>query len=100
VKLDKQLDLSRMSADTRRWFIRAARAGLAARGVVFALIGILLGQAALRKGPEESPGLQGALQTLRQQPYGAYLLGAVALGLAGYGIFELVRARYRRIHPG
>lgn len=100
VDLDDQLDLSRVSAGTRAWLVRAGRAGLTARGVVFAVIGILLVQAALGGGPEESPGLQGALRTLREQPFGPYLLGLMAVGLAGYGVFELARARYRRIRPG
>jgi len=96
--LDDQLDLSRMSAGARRWTIRVARAGLAARGVVFALIGFLAFRMA-RHQSAERPGIQGALRTLQEQPQGVYLLGAVALGLAGYGVFELVRAAYRRIDP-
>lgn len=100
VDLDDQLDLSRLRSASRTWVVRAARAGIAARGVVFAMIGVLLGQAALRRGPDESPGLQGALRALQEQPFGKYLLGLIAVGLAGYGIYELVRARYRRISPG
>jgi hypothetical protein len=98
VDLDDQLDLSSMSSEARSWFIRAARAGLAARGVVFTLIGFLAFRMS-RHESAEAPGIEGALRTLQRQPYGAYLLLAVAIGLAGYGIFELVRARYRRISP-
>jgi hypothetical protein len=31
--------------------------------------------------------------------FGPYILGAVALGLAAYGVFMFVVARYRRIEP-
>ncbi|MFW5811148.1 MAG: DUF1206 domain-containing protein, partial [Thermodesulfobacteriota bacterium] len=36
--------------------------------------------------------------TLASQPYGPWLLGAVAIGLFCYGIHCLVLARYRRIY--
>jgi len=97
VDLDDQLELGRLAAGTRTWVIRAARAGIAARGVVFGITGVMLGRLALREPENESPGIRGALRTLQEQPYGKYLLLLVALGLVGYGVYELVRARYRRI---
>ena len=45
----------------------------------------------------EAAGLDGALSTLSGQPFGTYLLGAVAAGLAAYGCFALIEARYRRM---
>ncbi|GHO43354.1 hypothetical protein KSX_15170 [Ktedonospora formicarum] len=42
-------------------------------------------------------GLDGALQVLAQQPFGAILLGVVAFGLFSYGVYSFVEARYRRI---
>jgi hypothetical protein len=86
-----------MSATERKWTKRSGQAGLAARGVVFCIIGVFLIQAALSANPEEARGLGGALDTLAAQPYGPYLLGAVALGLVGYGVYCAVNARYRRI---
>lgn len=99
VKLDKQLALRELSGEMRAWVVRVGRAGLAARGVVFGIIGIFLLLAALRTDPGEARGLGGALQALEQQPFGPWLLGVVAVGLMAYGIYELVRARYRRIQP-
>lgn len=96
----KRLKTSEMSSTTREWTTRAGRAGLAARGVVFGIIGIFLVQAALQYDPQQARGLGGALRALQEQAYGPWLLGAVALGLIGYGLFQLVRARYRRIEPG
>ena len=97
VKLDDQLALGSLSAETRAWVVRVGRAGLAARGVVFAIIGAFLVLAALRGNPGEARGIGGALRTLEEQPFGPWLLGLVAVGLIAYGIYELVRARYRRI---
>jgi hypothetical protein len=73
------------------------RFGLVARGVVFLIIGGFLLVAAWRFSSGDVVGLQGALQTLQQQPYGWILLGIVALGLFAFGVYSLIEARYRRI---
>jgi hypothetical protein len=60
------------------------------------VLGILVVVAGFREQPEKSRGLDAALKTLAQQPFGKWILVAVALGLAAYGVFQLVTARYRR----
>jgi hypothetical protein len=95
-----KLKTGQMSATERTWTKRSGRAGLAARGVVFGIIGFFLIQAALSANPQEARGLGGALDTLAAQPYGPYLLGLVALGLVGYGVYCGVNARYRKIPAG
>jgi hypothetical protein len=94
-----ELKLDDMGDRERRWATRSGRLGYAARGVVFGVIGVFLVQAALQTDPDEARGLGGALQTLARQPFGPYILGAVALGLVAYGVFMFVMARYRRIEP-
>jgi Domain of Unknown Function (DUF1206) len=94
-----ELKLHEMSGREKRWAMRSGRLGYAARGAVFGVIGIFLMQAALQTDPDKARGLGGALQALVLQPFGPYLLGAVALGLVAYGAFMLVVARYRRIEP-
>ena len=64
------------------------------------IVGYLLMRAALTHDPSEAGGLADALRTLDGQPYAPYLLGAVALGLAAYGVYQLVKARYRVIATG
>lgn len=86
-----------MSASERTWAGRVGRFGLAARGVVFGLIGVFLLQAAWQSDPSEARGIGGALDALAAQPYGPYLLGAVALGFIAYGAYCVVNARYRRV---
>ncbi|HEX2092455.1 MAG TPA: DUF1206 domain-containing protein [Longimicrobiaceae bacterium] len=93
----KRMDLAGVGAGTRLWMVRAARAGLASRGVVFGLIGVFLVRAALHHDPGEARGLGGALRALQEREHGPWLLGATALGLVAYGVFELAKARYRRI---
>jgi hypothetical protein len=86
-----------MSEHARTLATRAGQVGLVARGVVFGIIGLFLIQAAWRARAEEARGLGGALRALEQQPYGPYVLGAVALGLVAYGLYMFVEARYRRM---
>jgi hypothetical protein len=79
------------------WVTRVGRAGYAARGVAFGLIGLFLVQAARYREPGEVRGLDGALAALAEQPSGPELMALVAAGLAAYGIFALIEARYRRM---
>lgn len=73
------------------------RIGTVARGLVFALAGALTVAAAWTYDPSKAAGLDGALKTLRDQPYGPYLLGAAGLGLIAFGVYGLAEARYRRV---
>lgn len=84
----------------RKWTEHWGRLGIAARGIIFAVIGTFLVRAALAYDPQEARGLGGVLQTLAQQPLGPWLLGAVALGLVAYGLCMLSVARYRHIPTG
>lgn len=95
----EQLVIDDLGRTAETWLVRGGRIGTAARGVVFVVSGIFLVRAGLRSDPSEARGLEGALETLHRQPYGPWLLGAVAVGLAAFGVFELAKARYRRISP-
>jgi hypothetical protein len=68
--------------------------GYTAKGVVLAVVGILIIIAAATADPSKSSGLDGGLKTLGSQPYGVYLLAAVAAGLVCYGAYSMARARY------
>jgi hypothetical protein len=96
-KLDKQLRLGEIEPDTRIWVRRSARIGIAARGIVFGVIGGFLVKAALEHDPSEARDLGASLQAVQQQPFGKYLLGGIAAGLFLYGCYNFVRARYRVI---
>ncbi|HUS14741.1 MAG TPA: DUF1206 domain-containing protein [Chloroflexia bacterium] len=86
-----------MSAGELRWATRVAQFGLVARGIVLAMLGFFLIQAALHVDPNQAKGLDGALQALAHQPLGPWLLGLVALGLIAFGIYSLLCARWVRI---
>lgn len=91
------LRLAKMSAAEQRWATRLGIVGFAARGVVFCIIGFFLAYAAWHSNAGEVRDFGSALATLEQQPYGVWLLGAVAVGLLCYGLFMLVEAKYRRM---
>ena len=72
-------------------------AGHAARGVVFGLAGGFVLVAAARVNAGEARGLDSTLATVAAQPFGPFLLGAVAVGLLLYGVYLFAEARYRRL---
>ena len=96
-KFQRRLLLTGLSAQLRRGVIFLGRFGYAALGVVFSIIGIFLIVAAVQHNPHEAKGLDAALRTLIQQPFGPVLLGIVALGLIAYGVYSFVEARYRQV---
>jgi hypothetical protein len=99
-KFRKRLDVGAMSKREDKWATRLGQIGLAARGVVFGIIGYFLIYSALRYDPKEVRGVGGALQSLAEQPFGKALLGIVAAGLAIYGLYMLAEAKYHRIRAG
>lgn len=98
-RLDDQLRLSQVGPTWRRVLRGAGRFGVAARGLIFLLVGGFMIAAACHANPHEAKGVGRALGFLHQQWEGRWLLTAVALGLIAYGLFQFVLARYRRIDP-
>ncbi|HEY8305412.1 MAG TPA: DUF1206 domain-containing protein [Lapillicoccus sp.] len=80
-----------------RWVVRAGQFGYIARGVAFSLVGVLFLLAALRTQPGEATGLDGALRTLRDAPFGQFLLTIVALGFASFAVYLFARSKYARV---
>ena len=71
--------------------------GYLARGALFGLIGLFLIHAAWRHDSNQVSGISGALQVMRHQACGPWLLGAVAIGLIAFGLAQIAKARYRKI---
>jgi len=90
----RDLHLDEMSIPMRRVVSALAKAGIAARGVVAALVGVFVVEAAVRFDPADSSGIDGALARLRNARYGPVLLVIVAAGLAAYGLYTFALARY------
>jgi len=78
-----------------RWIRRLGRFGIAARAVVFGMVGVLLIRAAWKFDPSEAGGIEESLDALARAPKGMLVLAVVAVGLVSYGLFQLATARYR-----
>ena len=90
----KQIDTSEASPSALRLVTRLGQVGFPGKGVALALVGGLLVWAAITFDPSKARGLDGALHTILDLPFGQILLTLVALGIAAFGAFLFVRARY------
>ncbi len=90
----KDLSAEGKSGHTGTAYLLFGKVGYIAKGVAMAIVGGLFCFAALTHDPQKSGGLGEALREVRQQTFGPWLLGAVAIGLAAYGLFNIARARH------
>jgi hypothetical protein len=81
------LDVQRMWPVARRGMAVIGAVGHLARAVSLAVIGLLVGRAAVFVDAWRVGGLDAALRVLGETGPGSVLLVAMALGLAVYGIF-------------
>lgn len=81
------------------WVEKLARLGYAAKGIVYAIVGVLAVQAAFGSGGETTD-TRGALGTVAAQPFGKFLLVLLTIGLIGYVIWSFVRAIQDPEHKG
>ena len=77
--------------------IATGMVGYIAKGVAVAVVGILFAVAAFTADPDEASGLDGAMKSLAELPFGVVILTAVALGIVAYGVYCFVRARFARL---
>jgi len=96
-KFMRYLQTARMSASTRRVVKLLGMTGTIARGLVFGLAGVLVIDAAITHKASNSGGIDKALLTLRDQPFGEFLMLLAALGLLVFGIYGLCEARWRKV---
>lgn len=69
--------------------------GLSARGVLFAIVGGFFVYAAFTVDPEQAGSVADALNWIRALPFGGALYTIVAVGLASFGAYNVIQARYR-----
>ncbi|MEP6760183.1 MAG: DUF1206 domain-containing protein [Sporichthyaceae bacterium] len=69
------------------WLARMARVGLAARGLIYVLVGVLAIEVA--RGGSARTDQKGALAKIAEQPFGRFLLWVVAAGMLAYGLWRL-----------
>ncbi|HEX6469057.1 MAG TPA: DUF1206 domain-containing protein [Streptosporangiaceae bacterium] len=81
-----------------RWVHWLSRAGLAARGVIYLLVGSLAVQIGFGDGGQEADR-KGALETVAGRPGGAVVLWLLAIGFAGLALWRYVEAAYGQPVP-
>jgi hypothetical protein len=81
----------RVVHETSPWIEGLGRFGHFAIGVVYATIGVLAAQTALSQGGGTTDS-HGALAWIVQAPFGRVILGALALGFAGYAAWRCIQA--------
>ncbi|MCW2606867.1 MAG: hypothetical protein JWO60_1560 [Frankiales bacterium] len=79
-----------------RQAVRLGTVGLGGRGLVVALVGAFLVSAAVQADPKKAKGLDAALQSLAEQPFGKVLLGLAVLALLAYAAWSFVEAAFHR----
>lgn len=94
-KFEEKLTLP--SSRVRTAIVAFGVAGYIAKGVAVAVAGILFIVAAFTQDPQAAGGLDAALQSLAQLPFGQVILWVVGAGLILYGLFCFARARYARM---
>lgn len=95
-KFEKQLDLPASEAP-RKGIVTFGMVGYIAKGIAVGVVGVLFVIAALTHDPEKASGLDGALKSLVELPFGTFILWLVGAGLIIYGVYCFARARYARM---
>lgn len=90
----EQLSSEGRSGDAGSAYVLVGTVGYVGKGAAVGVVGALFLWAAWTHDPKKSGGLDQALAELLRQPFGPWLLGAVSVGLAAFGLFQLARARH------
>ena len=99
-RFDHSFDQSSMSKKERTVLRSLGRVGISAWGVVYFMVAYLFYNASVTYDAEAAGGLSQALATLRDQPFGQWVLGITSAGLLIYGIYLLVLSYYHRVGNG
>jgi hypothetical protein len=93
----EELDTSSLSSAAHNGLLHLGQVGYIAKGMALGLVGGLLGYAAWTFDWRKASGLDGALQMVLAQPFGRWLLSAMAFGFVAFGLFAMLQFRYRRM---
>ncbi|MEV5965853.1 DUF1206 domain-containing protein [Kribbella sp. NPDC051952] len=76
--------------------ILVGQIGYAAKGTALIVVGVLFGWAAIDYDPQKAGGLDTALHTVKEQPFGSVLLTILAVGFAAFGVYAFIWSRNAR----
>ncbi|GAA1059697.1 DUF1206 domain-containing protein [Agromyces bracchium] len=81
----------------RKGILTLGTVGYVAKGIAIGVVGVLWIVASLTNDPEKAGGLDAALKSLAELPFGTVLLWLVGAGLIVYGAYCFARAKYARM---
>lgn len=87
-------ELDELGLDGRRAARLLGRAGYAGRALAYGAVAAFVVHAAVTHDPRAGRGLDGALREAQQTTWGPWLLLAVTIGFAAFGLFRLTEARF------
>jgi hypothetical protein len=93
-KFQEKLATEGRTGEAGKAYLLFGKVGYVAKGVAIGLVGALFVYAAITQDPDKSGSTDKALHKVLEQPFGPYLLMALALGIACYGLFNFARARH------
>lgn len=71
--------------------------GYIAKGIVLIGVGLLVIVATMTSDPSKASGVDAAVKTLGTAPFGRFLLLLAAVGIAAYGVYGFIRARFAKM---
>ncbi|MCD6638635.1 MAG: DUF1206 domain-containing protein [Nocardioides sp.] len=93
-KFAENLDAEGRSGESGSAYVLIGKVGYIAKGLAIVVVGGLFVYAAVTHRAKESGGLDQALQTILEYPFGPWLLVGIGLGIGCYGLFCFARARH------
>lgn len=94
VKGWKKKFISDLDEHPGAFFVRSGQIGYIARGGALFIVGGLFVLAAINGNPAEAGGLDAALRSLTDEPFGVPLLVLIAFGFAAFGVYSFARAKH------
>ena len=94
---NQEIDTSSLSSAAQEGVLRLGQVGWITKGLALGMVGSVLSYAAWTFDLEKASGLDAALQTLLEQPFGRWILSAIAFGFLAFGVFAMLQFRYRRM---
>lgn len=77
--------------------VRLGQVGYIVKGIAFVIVGGLFGWAGVTYDAEKAGGIDDALRTVHDAPFGAVLLTVMALGLICFGVYCFFWARHPKV---
>jgi hypothetical protein len=95
-RLERHLDVAQLRREAGEWAVSLSRFGIAARAIVFAMLGWGIVVAGWLRDASEVGTMASSLRLLAARPggLGRWLLGVTAAGFVAYGFYQIIHARY------